>query len=162
MNRRRFLAGASAAALADGQLARGNPPNRRASAAGVLKREMFPLPINIDALRLLKRDKDYLVHIGARMAPREFRWSTLRAGYGLDFQGAQASVEFAIFDMPGRIARKSIAALVGDIVSSEVPFYVANGRRNTNPKDGKLCVPAAPGVGIKDIMSGLLKESVEG
>ena len=70
MNRRKFLAGAGASsALALGDT---NPPKvdpadlDRAAARPVLKRELFPSPVVIDSLRLLKRDKDYLVHIRSK------------------------------------------------------------------------------------------------
>jgi L-alanine-DL-glutamate epimerase-like enolase superfamily enzyme len=70
MNRRKFLAGAGAGgavALADGR-----PPQvdaaelDRAAARPVMKREAFTSPVVIDSLRLLKRDKDYLVHIRSK------------------------------------------------------------------------------------------------
>src|SRR5579872_4802503 len=176
MNRRNFLAGAgatSAAALAaDDQPARIDPAALdRAAALPVLKREMFTSPVTIDSIRLLRRDKDYLVHIRAKegaegislvnpprgeylgpmfhqfLKPRflgkdarnleDILWSVYRADYkqyGLDFWSVQAWVEFAVLDMLGRIARKPIGALVGDIVRSQVPFYVASGRRDTTPE----------------------------
>jgi L-alanine-DL-glutamate epimerase-like enolase superfamily enzyme len=70
MNRRKFLAGAGAT----GALALGDttPPHvdpaelDRAAARPVLKRELFPSPVIIDSLRLLKRGKDYLVHIRSK------------------------------------------------------------------------------------------------
>ena len=54
--------------------------------------------------------------------------------YGLALWSPQAWVEFAILDMLGRIAGKSIGALLGDIVRREVLFYVASGRRDTTPE----------------------------
>ncbi len=42
-----------------------------------------------------------------------------------------AWVEFAVLDMLGRIAGKSIGRLLGGVVRREVPFYVASGRRDT-------------------------------
>ena len=54
---------------------------------------------------------------------------------GLAFWSAQAWVEFAILDMLGRIAGKSIGQLFGDPVRQEVPFYVASGRRDTTPPE---------------------------
>ena len=38
----------------------------RVAAAPVLKRELFPLPVVIDSVRLLKRDKNYLVHVRSK------------------------------------------------------------------------------------------------
>jgi L-alanine-DL-glutamate epimerase-like enolase superfamily enzyme len=45
-----------------------------------------------------------------------------------------AWVEFAILDMLGRVAGKSIGQLLGDVTRQEIPFYVASGRRDTTPK----------------------------
>jgi L-alanine-DL-glutamate epimerase-like enolase superfamily enzyme len=175
MNRRRFLAGAGATGAV--ALAEVTPPKTdptaldRAAALPVLKREAFTSPLMIDSLRLLKRDKDYLVHIrskdgaegislvnpprGEYLGPlfqrslkpkfigkdardlEKILWDVYRANYkqyGLDFWSVQAWVEFAVLDMLGRIARTPIGSLVGDIVRTEVPFYVASGRRDTTPE----------------------------
>ena len=45
-----------------------------------------------------------------------------------------AWVEFAMLDMLGRIAGKSMGELLGGVVRREVPFYVASGRRDTTPE----------------------------
>ncbi len=45
-----------------------------------------------------------------------------------------AWVEFALLDMMGRIAGKSIGQLLGSVIRQEVPFYVASGRRDTTPE----------------------------
>lgn len=45
-----------------------------------------------------------------------------------------AWVEFAILDLLGRIANKSIGALLGGVVRERVPFYIASGRRDTTPQ----------------------------
>ncbi len=44
-----------------------------------------------------------------------------------------AWIEFAILDMLGRVANKSIGELLGGIVRRNVPFYVASGRRDSTP-----------------------------
>jgi len=44
-----------------------------------------------------------------------------------------ALVEFAILDLLGRIAKKSIGELLGGVIRASVPFYVASGRRDTTP-----------------------------
>jgi L-alanine-DL-glutamate epimerase-like enolase superfamily enzyme len=182
VNRRKFLAGAAAASASSLQAIAPKAKNSkapslaeidRAAARPVLKRELFPSPVIIDSVRLLKKDKDVMVHIrskdgaeGVGMAnpPRgeylsalfhqnvapffigkdardleNLLWELYRAGdnyklYGLLFWSMQAWVEFAILDMLGRIARKPMGALIGDIVRSEVPFYVASGRRDTTPE----------------------------
>jgi L-alanine-DL-glutamate epimerase-like enolase superfamily enzyme len=54
--------------------------------------------------------------------------------YGIALWCPQAWVEFAILDMLGRIARKPMGALLGDIVRQEVAFYVASGKRDTSPE----------------------------
>jgi L-alanine-DL-glutamate epimerase-like enolase superfamily enzyme len=54
--------------------------------------------------------------------------------YGIALWCPQAWVEFAILDMLGRILRKPMGALLGDIVRREVPFYVASGKRDTTPE----------------------------
>lgn len=46
-----------------------------------------------------------------------------------------AWVEFAILDMLGRIADRSIAELMGEPVRDWIPFYVASGRRDTTPEE---------------------------
>jgi L-alanine-DL-glutamate epimerase-like enolase superfamily enzyme len=46
-----------------------------------------------------------------------------------------AWIEFAILDMLGRIANRSIGELLGTIVRRDVPFYVASGNRNTTPEE---------------------------
>jgi L-alanine-DL-glutamate epimerase-like enolase superfamily enzyme len=53
---------------------------------------------------------------------------------GLLFWSAQAAVEFAILDLLGRIAGKSMGDLLGGVVRREVPFYVASGRRDSTPQ----------------------------
>ena len=54
--------------------------------------------------------------------------------YGIALWCPQAWVEFAILDMLGRITGKPMGALLGDIVRSEVAFYVASGKRDTTPE----------------------------
>jgi L-alanine-DL-glutamate epimerase-like enolase superfamily enzyme len=44
-----------------------------------------------------------------------------------------ALVEFAILDLLGRVAGKSIGELLGGVLRSKMPFYVASGRRDTTP-----------------------------
>ena len=54
---------------------------------------------------------------------------------GLAFWCPVAWVEFAILDMLGRVAGKSIGELFGPVIRREVPFYVASGRRDTTPAE---------------------------
>jgi L-alanine-DL-glutamate epimerase-like enolase superfamily enzyme len=46
-----------------------------------------------------------------------------------------AWVEFALLDMIGRVAGKSIGELFGSIVRRQVPYYVASGRRDSTPQE---------------------------
>jgi L-alanine-DL-glutamate epimerase-like enolase superfamily enzyme len=45
-----------------------------------------------------------------------------------------AMVEFAILDMLGRIANQPLGELLGGVVRTSMPFYVASGRRDTTPE----------------------------
>ena len=45
-----------------------------------------------------------------------------------------AWAEFAILDMLGRIANKSIGELLGGVIRRRVPFYIASGRRDSTPE----------------------------
>jgi L-alanine-DL-glutamate epimerase-like enolase superfamily enzyme len=142
-----------------------------AAAAPVLKRDLFPSPVIVDSVRLLRRDQDYLVHVRSRdgaegvslvnpprgpglaalfkqnvgpfFLKKDARdleatlWKLYRKDYklyGLLFWSMQAWMEFALLDMLGRIARKPIGALVGEVVRTEIPFYIASGRRDTTPE----------------------------
>jgi L-alanine-DL-glutamate epimerase-like enolase superfamily enzyme len=182
MDRRSFLTTAGGATLAVGCFgakARGEPQGPApslaeldlAAAAPVLKRDLFPEPVIVDSVRLLKRDKDYLVHVRSQagaegvslvnpprgpglaflfkqsVAPfflgkdarslEDTLWKLYRNEYklyGLLFWSMQAWMEFAILDMLGRIARKPLGALVGNVVRTEIPFYIASGRRDTTPE----------------------------
>ena len=60
-----------------------------------------------------------------------YRYNSNYKMYGLALWCPQAWAEFAILDMLGRIANKPMGAMLGDIVRSEVPYYVASGRRDT-------------------------------
>jgi L-alanine-DL-glutamate epimerase-like enolase superfamily enzyme len=98
-----------------------NPP-RAEYLDKILKQLVIPSFVNKDA-----RDLENLL------------WEFYRARdnyklYGLALWCPQAWVEFAILDMLGRIARKPIGALVGDIVRQDAAFYVASGRRDSTPE----------------------------
>lgn len=53
---------------------------------------------------------------------------------GLVFWSAFALVEFAVLDLLGRIANKSIHQLLGRQVRDRAAFYIASGRRDTTPE----------------------------
>jgi L-alanine-DL-glutamate epimerase-like enolase superfamily enzyme len=195
MNRRKFFTAAGTVAagtavftaglpLAGGETAgkelresdaKGPSPEEldRVAAAPVLKLDGLTSPVVIDSIRLLKKGKEFLVHVRSKdgaegvsfveasraniLSPilkhqvipffigkdardleillwELYRWNSNYKMYGLAFWCPQAWVEFAILDMLGRITGKPIGALLGDIVRSEVPFYVASGRRDTTPE----------------------------
>ncbi len=54
---------------------------------------------------------------------------------GLAFWCPVAWVEFALLDMMGRVAGKSIGQLLGEVIRREVPFYIASGRRDSTPEE---------------------------
>ncbi len=62
-----------------------------------------------------------------------YRWSSNYKLQGLAFWCPHAWVEFAILDLLGRIANKSISDLLGGAVRERIPYYVASGRRDTTP-----------------------------
>jgi L-alanine-DL-glutamate epimerase-like enolase superfamily enzyme len=53
---------------------------------------------------------------------------------GLALWAPMALVEFAILDLFGRMLKKPMGALLGEIVRATMPFYVASGRRDTTPE----------------------------
>ena len=46
-----------------------------------------------------------------------------------------ATIEFAILDMLGRITNKSITDLIGGGKRTNIPYYVASGRRDSTPEE---------------------------
>lgn len=144
----------------------------RAAAEPVLKTGRLKSPVVLQSMRLLRKDREFLVHVRSKdgaegvsitnppraeyldhlfqrvVAPffvgkdvrdldrllKEFyRYNSNYKLYGLALWSAQAWAEFAILDMLGRIAGQPIGALLGGIVRTEVPYYVASGRRDTTP-----------------------------
>jgi L-alanine-DL-glutamate epimerase-like enolase superfamily enzyme len=70
----------------------------------------------------------------------ELLWGVYRHQSNYKLQGLAlwcplAWIEFAILDMLGRIADKPIGELLGNIVRTRVPFYVASGRRDSTPEE---------------------------
>ena len=53
---------------------------------------------------------------------------------GLAFWCPIAWVEFALLDLLGRVANKSMGELLGGVIRKEVPFYIASGRRDSTPE----------------------------
>ncbi len=82
----------------------------------------------------------FFVGKDARKLESDLLWDLYREGsnyklQGLIFWTVQSWVEFAILDMLGRIAGKSIAELMGPVVREEIDFYVASGRRDSTPEE---------------------------
>ena len=89
---------------------------------------------------LAERMAPFFVGKDARKIESDLLWDLYREGsnyklQGLVFWSVQAWVEFAILDMLGRIAGKSIAELMGPVVRDEIDFYVASGRRDSTPEE---------------------------
>lgn len=53
---------------------------------------------------------------------------------GLALWCCVAWVEFSLLDLLGRITDKSVGELLGGVLRSEIPIYVASGNRNTTPE----------------------------
>ena len=98
-----------------------NPP-RPEYLEKVLKNLVIPFFIGKDA-----RDLENLLW-------ELYRYKDNYKLYGIALWSPQAWVEFAILDMLGRIAGKSIGALIGDVVRKEIAIYVASGRRDSTPE----------------------------
>ncbi len=82
----------------------------------------------------------YLLGKDARRWESELLFGLYRHGsnyklQGLIFWTIQAWVEFAILDMLGRIANKSIGELMGGVIRTEIPIYIASGRRDSTPEE---------------------------
>jgi L-alanine-DL-glutamate epimerase-like enolase superfamily enzyme len=54
---------------------------------------------------------------------------------GLALWCAVALVEFAILDLLGRRSGQSLGELLGGVIRTNMPFYVASGRRDTTPEE---------------------------
>ncbi|MBK7930664.1 MAG: mandelate racemase/muconate lactonizing enzyme family protein [Bryobacterales bacterium] len=64
-----------------------------------------------------------------------YRWKSNYKMYGIALWSPQTWVECAILDMLGRIAKKPIGALLGEVRRKEIPIYVASGRRDSTPQE---------------------------
>jgi L-alanine-DL-glutamate epimerase-like enolase superfamily enzyme len=62
-----------------------------------------------------------------------YRYQSNYKMQGLAFWCPVALVEFAILDLLGRLTNQSLGEMLGGIVRTTVPFYVASGRRDTTP-----------------------------
>ncbi len=53
---------------------------------------------------------------------------------GLALWSPVALVEFAVLDLLGRLTGQALGELLGGVIRTSVPFYVASGRRDTTPE----------------------------
>ncbi len=97
--------------------------NRAQYLAPIFLQRVAPFFIGKDA-RLLE---DHLWEL--------YRWGSNYKLQGLAFWSPVAWVEFAILDLLGRVADKSMGELLGGVIRKRVPFYVASGRRDTTPEE---------------------------
>ena len=182
--RRRFLkdgALAAGVALADprssgaaDQAVAGHAAIAQAGAAPVLRKELWPDPVPIASVELLKGGSEFVVRVrskdgaaglaaghpdvlettwpiltrrvapyfvgkdarnlesivdGVYLASSNYKWQ------GLPFWVPVASVEFAVLDLLGKIARKPLGELFGPIVTRDIPVYRASGTRGNSPEE---------------------------
>jgi L-alanine-DL-glutamate epimerase-like enolase superfamily enzyme len=76
-----------------------------------------------------------------------------------------ALVEFAILDLLGRLTKQSLGELLGGVVRTSVPFYVASGRRDTTPEQEidylKSLVDKTGAKGIKFRVGGRMNHNLD-
>jgi L-alanine-DL-glutamate epimerase-like enolase superfamily enzyme len=89
----------------------------------ILTRLVIPYFIGKDARQL----EEHLFEV--------YRYQSNYKLQGLALWCPVALVEFAILDLLGRMSRKSIGNLLGGVVRTSIPFYVASGRRDTTPDE---------------------------
>jgi L-alanine-DL-glutamate epimerase-like enolase superfamily enzyme len=88
----------------------------------ILQQRVIPFFLNKDA-----RDLEALID-GVFVANSNYKLA------GLALWCCIAWVEFSILDLLGQIAQKSVGQLLGTILRTEIPIYVASGRRDTTPE----------------------------
>jgi len=88
----------------------------------ILNRLVIPYFIGKDARSL----EEHLFEV--------YRYQSNYKLQGLALWCPVALVEFAILDMLGRMAGKTLGELLGTVVRTNIPFYVASGRRDTTPE----------------------------
>ena len=88
----------------------------------ILTKRVAPFFVGKDA-----RDLESLVD-GVYLADSNYKWQ------GLPFWVPVASVEIAILDLLGKVARKPLGELFGSIVRRDVAVYRASGNRGNSPE----------------------------
>ncbi len=64
-----------------------------------------------------------------------YRWRSNYKLQGLAFWSPVAWLEFAVLDLLGRVANKSMGDLLGGVIRKRIPFYVASGQRDSTPEE---------------------------
>jgi L-alanine-DL-glutamate epimerase-like enolase superfamily enzyme len=88
----------------------------------ILVRRVAPFFVGKDA-----RDLESLID-GVYLANSNYKWQ------GLPFWVPVASVEFAVLDLLGQIAKKPLGEMLGDVVRRDVAVYRASGNRGNSPE----------------------------
>ena len=88
----------------------------------ILTQRVAPFFVGKDA-----RDLEQLID-GVYLTSSNYKWQ------GLPFWVPVASVEIAVLDLLGHVARKPLGALFGDVVRREVAVYRASGNRGNSPE----------------------------
>jgi L-alanine-DL-glutamate epimerase-like enolase superfamily enzyme len=89
----------------------------------ILTRRIAPFFVGKDA-----RDLDALIE-GVYLTNSNYKWQ------GLPFWVPTASVEFAVLDLLGQVAKKPIGELLGGVRQREIPVYRASGQRGNSPEE---------------------------
>jgi L-alanine-DL-glutamate epimerase-like enolase superfamily enzyme len=89
----------------------------------ILTRRVAPFFIGKDA-----RDLDALIE-GVYLADSNYKWQ------GLPFWVPTASVEFAVLDLLGQVAKKPLGELLGGVQRREIAVYRASGQRGNSPEE---------------------------
>jgi L-alanine-DL-glutamate epimerase-like enolase superfamily enzyme len=97
--------------------------NGREYLTPILQEQVIPFFLGKDARKL---ESELLFEL--------YRYQSNYKLQGLALWSPQAWVEFAILDMLGRVANKSMGELMGGVIRDEIDFYVASGRRDTTPE----------------------------
>jgi L-alanine-DL-glutamate epimerase-like enolase superfamily enzyme len=89
----------------------------------ILTRRVAPFFIGKDA-----RDLDALIE-GVYLTNSNYKWQ------GLPFWVPTASVEFAVLDLLGQVAKKPIGELLGGVRQRDIAVYRASGQRGNSPEE---------------------------
>jgi L-alanine-DL-glutamate epimerase-like enolase superfamily enzyme len=91
---------------------------------------LYPIFNNLVAPYFIGKDaRDLETHLW-----EVYRYQSNYKLQGLALWCPVAWMEYAILDVMGRATGKSIGQLLGEPIRTEIPFYVASGRRDTTPQ----------------------------